>query len=445
MPSSTPDEDEDDDDEGNWVDYQHQGIPDAIKEMTVREIDELMKERKTRFGKFNLENADKLQDYEDHPINYDAVSSWRERLRIGEERVRLDGERLRGYRIEIGYDGGLQNAEGYRKKMQTWDQIEMIGSFQAKRLASIFATCMHYVSKDSFLAELDRLAQMVEGYRQGEIGVYAVPRKIVWFVHHASGRSDTWVTLLMWTRVYQHVDALVSSYAEIHELAQKEGWDDMMVVVTDDAAFTGAQIQNRVSEYSLEFEDDLGQDYVQFFFAVPFMSQQAIDYILQTNMPFSRARSWYKVPDYTGHDAMKTMVECIKESQQPEDLALFDEIRENTLITEVKRSHIPVYFAHKLADLVSVPNFLFALAPYLDIDDRREVITIRRMTLIDNCHPENYTYDLDAKADDPDNDFLQNEGRVCPMPPYKIHQYTWGGVPVPKDENIVAFLDEYEP
>jgi hypothetical protein len=415
-------------DDVHYVDYVHQGKPNQMADMTKAEIEKMMTERKEHINLFYIANRDSITTVKDYPINGEKLTLWRDRIREGHERVSTQENELKDYEIKVGYDGNLSQRLDYKQ----WEDVEDLGSQDALTLSALFAKYARYVSYDAFVGELGRLVQIVQGYRMGEGGI--PKRKIALFMHQNLGRSSTWVALLMWPRLVRHVDALVASFAEIHELAKKDGWGNMLVVVVDDAAYTGKQIYQTITEYHIKFEEDFSEDGLLFFIAIPFMSQQAVDRNTAFNASFTM------VPNNTGSDQMKTMQELL-EQDDPTALDLFPS---SEFFSEFRLDHTPVYFAHKLADLVSVPNHLFALAPYLEIDDESETITIKRMTLIDQCSPENYKYDVGDDEwdwDEWDNDFLQDEGEVCPFPPYKSARYTWREKDVPKDQHIIIALD----
>jgi len=105
-------------------------------------------------------------------------------------------------------------------------------------------------------------------------------------------------------------------------------------------------------------------------------------------------------------------------------------------------THVLTYFAHKLADDASVPNTLFAGAPYISrrASARDKKIVVRGIPLIQGCNIGDYITDVGKPfvPGKPARDFKRG---TCPPTYYKTLTYIHEGTDVLPMQNIVDFLE----
>lgn len=417
--------------------YYTSGRPLTLFYMSDGELKRFMDLRIRKFTKFFEENK-ALKGVVDTPysINEENVQKWVAALEKNSgQPVLVMGDML-GYTLRSDPDdGGL--VKQYRHGLD-WGVAESLAKPQTARVAAWLAKRMRFVSARDFyfrlLGMFEKFATVYESLDGERRGV-----KIVWFMHSGINRSGTWVSLLLWDAFYPYLDGIVSSAAEIRALETKEGWRRLLVIVPDDALYTGGQIANRISNDVLDLVSNSENVDRAFFIAAPFWSARA-------EMSVTRQTPGVFFPRHgpvTPNEDMQTIKELLrktpdaeKEKFAPRDQTAFD----FGFGLELSGGHVPTFFAHKLPDFISVPNNLFALAPYLEIDDNAKTVTVKFLTLIKGCGPENYKYS-DSQDDAQFNDFVQTPDTVCPYPPYKQFDWTYNGQPVDKRAMPVEVLD----
>lgn len=419
--------------------YYTSGRPLTLFYMSDGDLKRFMDLRIRKFTKFFEENK-ALKDVVDtrYSINEENVQKWVAALRKNaREDVLFMRDMLDYTLLSDPADGGL--VEQYRGL--DWGVAESLAKPQTARVAAWLAKRMRFVSARDFFFKLlgvfEKFAALKEMIDSEGRGV-----KTVWFMHSGINRSGTWVSLLLWDAFSPYLDAVVSSAAEIRALETKEGWSNLLIIVPDDALYTGGQIGNRISNDTLDLGRNSGAVKTEraFFIAAPFWSLRARSYltVTQANSVF-----FPDLGNITPSEDMQTINELLSKTPTAER----DEVdpRSKTEFDfgfglALHTSHVPTFFAHKLPDFISVPNNLFALAPYLEIDDAAKTVTVKFTTLIKGCSPENYKYH-DSRDDPQFNDFVQTPDTVCPYPPYKQFNWTFNGHPVDKRAMPVEVLD----
>jgi hypothetical protein len=405
--------------------YMSGGVLERFMDLRIRKITKFFEENKA------------LKDVADtrYSINEKNVQKWVKALKqTSGTDVAFLRDMLRYTLQSDPADGGL--VEQYRSF--DWGVVESLASPQTARVAEWLAKRIRFVSARDFYF---RLLGMFEKFVAVYAGLGGKLRgvKIVWFMHSGVNRSGTWVSLLLWDAFSPYLNAVVSSAAEIRALETKEGWSKLLIIVPDDALYTGGQITNRISNDMLDRDrnaEDVESDRA-FFIAAPFWSSRAQSSVVR------QAKSVF-FPDLgTPNEDMQTINELLKKTP-PKERDKVDPRSKKAFDfgfgLDLHTGHVPTFFAHKLPDFISVPNNLFALAPYFEIDDAAKTVTVKFTTLIKGCSPENYEYSQ-SQDDAQFNDFVQGPDTVCPYPPYKQFNWTYNGQPVDKSAMPVEVLD----
>jgi hypothetical protein len=419
--------------------YFASGRPLTLFFTSDEKLESLMKLRIRKFTKFFNENRTlKDEKNTEYSINTENVEDWVRDL-SNTSGVDVPSLRERGYTVRSDpVDGGLMDQYGGK----LWDVVSSLARPETALAAEWLGKRLRFVDAATFLQKTREIIELFKITLQTQF-----PRrsnvKVVWFMHSEIARSGTWMSLLLWDEFSPHLDGVVSSALELRALEKREGWEKLLVIVPDDALYTGGQIKNRIDNDCMIFYARGGvvENDRKFFIAAPYWSREAEETVGDENVYWA---------GFKASEDMQTVGELLNKTPRDEVLMMNPAAEHPRMVFDfgfglgVVRSHVPTFFAHKLPDYISVPNNLFALAPYLKIDDRRKTVEIKFTTLINGCSPENYWYDDRPQLGEPFNDFVQAPNTVCPYPPYKEFRWTYNGAPVDKSLMPVEVLDALE-
>lgn len=407
-----------------------------LRMQSIQQIDDVMARRKEVIGAVSLVHSEELTSYDDHPIRHQDIRKWVQLLEEFPDKLEDYRERTDYADLEInftktwpGFDADDYDAE---------DVIEKITSDAAVRVARAFGAVLGYVGKDEFLAMARRtVAIAIENAR-------VEGASVVWVSYTASNRSPAWMTLVLWDEFRNDIDAVVASYSELHALAASpvlsEKYRKIVAIVPDDASYSGMQLAIELGTYARRLGDFDATSNIEIAFGVPFVSELAMANLAQAQARSRRVTASVRTE---GSRHMKTLYQQFAQIEGASDA--LRSLPANAFVQLTRGTHIPVYFAHKLADHVSVPNHLIAVAPYPKINGRTGKIDIRTRSFIGGCvNKVDYEYaPIDNSVNPPlvANDFVQEAGKMCPLPVYKRVQLTYEGRVIEATENLVLFSD----
>ncbi len=249
-----------------------------------------------------------------------------------------------------------------------------------------------YVSHAEFFARYnliaDEILYLVSKFR-GKVYLYLGLRQI--------RKSNFWVLLYLLSRIERVVDAVLTPGDPIEE--------DGLVIIPDDALYSGKQMVSQLSRLRTSYS---GQVLV----ASGFVSRQAKERI-------SREVENVSFPE---------SCDIFSEYPLPQDVYVYNQ-QPGELHT--------IYFDHKLADMYSVYQTIYALG--VGLSDEEAMFPYVPVSLIDNCDPpelihefveENYGsgYSLEETVEYFLNELfngvdIQDVIEICPFSPYKRKKY----------------------
>lgn len=346
------------------------------------------------------------------------------------------------YDIEVGHEMRLE------------DWVEKMTSPEALAFARGFRASLQYVSRPEFIdTAISTMREVIRGAQHGN-------SKIVWVNYYGANRSASWLMLILWNHFKDSIDAVVASFTELHALASAPQlaaeYANVVAIVPDDASYTGQQLAHKLRVYGARLGKFKSSANIEIVVAVPYASTMAREEIFSYVNRFHYAKGVAISYNTPGSDKMRTLEEHFSNTGNghvpgdiyiPADTDWLPSLRAvaAAFVHRTRPDHVPVYFAHKLADHVSVPNHLIAVAPYPVIVNNHSIV-IKSTSFIKGCRSANFVYARaapDAPVMEHANDFVQEEGKVCPFPIYKKTQLAYEGRPIATNENIVLWADAY--
>ena len=287
-------------------------------------------------------------------------------------------------------------------------------------------------------------------------------KRIVWLNYYAINRSMSFMMMLLYPEFGDQIDALCMSFAEVVQYVRQTG-EKVLCLLVDDASYTGQQLAIKLrSFFSTNIFSDKQKQMIEFAVVVPYLASQAARELKKTTTQMqiqiftTRASVLPNEHILAGiSPKMRTMEEMVYEEGHKflveEEVPEFQKATSATG-TRIATTMFPgdllptaahsgmdldgtrpfllkfgptsrpiVYFQHKLADRISVPNFLMAQAPY-PVLKKNAGVEIKNICLFKNCEGAKFQYKNDP-YEPMANDFIQTEENMCPFPPYKNIDY----------------------
>ena len=210
-------------------------------------------------------------------------------------------------------------------------------------------------------------------------------------------KSNFWVLLYLLSRIERVVDGILSSGDPIE--------DDAFVIIPDDALYSGKQMVSQLARLRTTYKG-------QILVASGFVSQTA------------RKRVLSEIENTVFPESCDTF----STTELPSDVYVYNQLT-GPLHT--------IYFDHKLADMYSVHQTIYALG--VGLSDASNTFPYEPVSLIDNCNPpeivhefveENYGsgYTVQETVEYFLNELfnrvdIQDLVEICPFSPYKRKKY----------------------
>jgi len=281
-------------------------------------------------------------------------------------------------------------------------------------------------------------------------------KRVVWLNYYAINRSMSYMMMLLFPEFQNDIDALCMSFAEVVSYVQNTG-EEVLCLIVDDASYSGQQIALKVrmfqSDVDVKFPSS-AKSKIEFAITVPYLSLKAVaelrkyEDVTPLEIFTTRASMMPREPslgavsekmwslqDFTEeethtfkyHDPalpyLTQLTSSIQELLGEKNSQDFDGT--HPFLLSYGETDCPVvYFQHKLADRISVPNFLIAQAPYPLLlkqieDENKSGVIIKNVPLFKNCKDAQFLYKVDP-GEIVANDFIQTRENMCPFPPYKV-------------------------
>jgi hypothetical protein len=279
-------------------------------------------------------------------------------------------------------------------------------------------------------------------------------KRIVWLNYYAVNRSMSYMMLLLYPEVAEQIDGLCMTFAEVVRYAESLPPDEeVLCLLVDDAAYTGQQLALKLRRFYTSHIAGETESKIEFAVVVPYVSTAAAKELFQDSIYMqvevftSRPSKLTTKLSFAGvSEKMRTLEEIIYlddalETDEKESLmgvveSSFSFVQEpdgqQPFFFRYGSTEVPiVLFGHKLADRVSVPNFLIAQAPYPRLKRRSRTnelgVQIKHMPLFKNADTAKFQFQpYKSKATYEQiqfEDFIQTEENMAPFPPYKKIQF----------------------
>ena len=268
--------------------------------------------------------------------------------------------------------------------------------------AHTFVKNLTYIGFDLFHEKLNQVAQDI----RVQIAALA-PAKVYALIGMNFRKSTTWVALLVWDVLTTVVTNVVTDLKEI----PIEDFDSNIAIIhMDDMSYSGSQMAETIDSAIASLRPEN-----HYFVLVPYLGIAAKRHLLRTwrHLIFSSctveiATVWQFLT-WDGYDPMEIMTKL-------NDPVWY-------LLYQVKSTHNLIYFNHKLADSVSIPNKMLAGLYVADAKGK----VLQTFHAIRGCEQTVYKTDQ-GKILGPDvslTDF--DEKSTCPVAFYKNIKYTFNG------------------
>jgi hypothetical protein len=267
-------------------------------------------------------------------------------------------------------------------------------------LANFFRAFTEYVSIEQFISKIFQLCASVRALSLG------YEKIILYSGKNSHNKSNFWLLLLY---VYILKDTITDVYVSEDPNVEFKNLCDSaektLIIFPDDASYSGQQIRDQVCQLrNLKINSDI-------YIAVPYISENAIESI----------KGAYQTEEKTG---------CI---MIPRESYIFYTFGQNIIkkgrenLVDNYRNTVEfgkptIYFAHKLADTISIPQNIYIFGVQLNYSkDTRNLKGYFNMSLIKNCRYRDFSDDMLNTLTKDANDDLGMA--MCPLPFYKYITY----------------------
>jgi hypothetical protein len=284
--------------------------------------------------------------------------------------------------------------------------------------AHTFVKSLTYIGFDLFHERLNQVAQDIR------VRIAAIaPTKVYALIGMNFRKSTTWVALLVWGVLTSVVTNVVTS---LREIPPEDFESNIAIIHMDDMSYSGSQISETIDIAIGNLRPEN-----HYFLLVPYLGAAAKRTLLRTwkHLIFSDCSA--EIPTlsqlltWDGHDSMEIMRKLNEPAWH--------------LLYQVRSTHNLIYFNHKLADSLSIPNKMLAGLYVADANGK----PLQAFHPIRGC--ENVVYRTDRGKvlgpDQPLTDF--EEGSTCPTAFYKNIKYTFNGTVLENvKEPLLKILDK---
>lgn len=281
----------------------------------------------------------------------------------------------------------------------------------AREFAALFYSHLRRVSFDEWITALNKMS--VEIIMKIERRKYS---RVVLVIDGQMTKSNTWVAIILFMRIGKYVTDVVN---DIVRDFSGEYPENTLFIHPDDCSYSGKQIHESL------YQSTIGtKTYV---IACPYIGSTAYERLKRSPVKFPKATVIFdnfdqQLENNTGDYSCDDIVN--------KSMKIFTTEMYKTF--HYSRGLSAIYFDHKLADRVSIFQKVLALGPVHN--------GIAVGSLISGC--ETFEYKVRGRVpsnDDNISDF--DADGVCPKAYYKTINYTYNGVLVDKNRNIMSLME----
>jgi len=292
-----------------------------------------------------------------------------------------------------------------------WIQRHQVISPELEKLALCFRRYTTHISLERFLEKIGQLSAhirtlIIEGeYKKVILKFSGVGGGLV-----DMSKSNFWVTMLFFGYLQDVIDDI-----EIPFVPEEK----TLVIVPDDVSYSGTQYTTVMSNLLRTGDNSL----IDYFIGIPYISKNAYEKIKKSKKNNS------KIIFSTYSEEFLNIKQLIEKEGKKSSKNIIEIWRDNTDI-DIKKH--PIYFDHKLADMVSIYQDIYALGRPLH---KKYCEKWGKISLINGCGIDQYD-NIGC------NDFydLQREvgwEKICPVPFYKGIKYTFEGNEIARFDSIL--------
>jgi len=335
------------------------------------------------FDRFYEENKDKLLMSKSYPRNEEAIREWQQALSASDE--------------------------------------------CSKQIGRLVALGLQHIGFKEFHEALIRSAYEAIDLCERE------DRSIVLFLPSSVGKSNTWVSLLIWPVIRSRVVRVVGKQGMAADSTMATP-SKLLIVYADDGVFSGRQAAWNLENAYIPHKLRRQADRVKLMLVLGAVSSEGVAEIGKLCFGLAvfpsaaiQLRTLEEVARNALGDQYDAFVECVESSKSA------------AMLNVRLRSTLAV-FDHKLPDAFSSLSLIIALAPALSVDG--STVTVR--SLLAGCTPADYgvTTNNVEPADLPSVGGVgTHDHPTCPAVFYKQINYTYDGRSVDHKRSLPFFFD----
>ena len=283
------------------------------------------------------------------------------------------------------------------KNFQLWIDRQGDDNSIYKAYANILRKYTKHISFKEFNNQLGSVASNINNI----INIYK-PINVVLIVDiNNYNKSSFWISLLLYEKInHDKITHIITNPIDTRNFQGKT-----LCIHPEDASYSGIQLSSLLGVLNTETRNT---DEFLYYIACPFISKKAYDKIK-------------KISKVIYIDKQSTIFfDSLGNNKKHEPPTIKNFVKK---ISKYDNLHT-IYFDHKLADNVSIPQEVYVYGRNLNEDEDDEIVT-----LIENCNYEKYKNIIKKHKDMYDIQELISTNEMCPPAFYKHINYTFNNKP----------------
>ena len=405
------------------------------------------------YVKFYEENKDKIfmDEKETYPINRENMALWKNEV-INAKRENCDILARRAIEREDNEDFIKYSIEN--EGCDTRDNTETY-----KLFAEIFENVIRHISFKEMIEKISKICEEISELVEKENF-----DNIYMYVSDPSSKSNTWVSLLFThflsgNTIFQEKAQVINNIDSVYDLYKEDTNKKILVLHIDDMSYSGTQMVQSVGNPGKLLKIKKENKNLHYYLGVAFIGSSAIERFKNEGYTNIKKFNNTEIIEKFNEQAKKYVENTYgQQAVASNDLrSIIGYICSGRPIESAKGGYgtsfpafqcydsiIPVYFDHKVADGVSTFQKIlhFGSFPTTDRESCKNIPLIQGCeNAIENAKGESAFLDgLHCFANVTDID----DEDTCPLTFYKRFCYTYNGEEVPKNDNIVSFINTVE-
>lgn len=294
------------------------------------------------------------------------------------------------------------NEENFNKWISNHNPYNLNELKDLTILASLFRKYSRHVSYTEYRAKVASICASIRSQKDNY-------DSIVLCVNSNMNKSNFWVAMLNYHFLNDIITDVVGD--ELINYSPKNG-EKALGIICDDASYTGSQLSGMIGRIP---------DYIDVVISVPYMSKTALS----------------KIKSISKNILFPSEIEIFLNFYENLSKDVINGKKGGALIIAKKYKFFDkkytIYFDHKLADMYSIYQDIYSFGIPLNIwgsYSKPEDIKFIPVSLITGCDLTPYLKEwIEGKYsnDDIQDIFSTDLQKMCPIPFYKLFQYTYNG------------------